>query len=326
MHHPPDQRKGPDSVDAEIRAGGIEDLPARANRYGKAKKSALDVADYMKSVQHLQQFHIAALYGDTLADLRACGDYLVFRHYFTVNQLKLHGASLCRKSLLCQLCAIRRGSKALQAYSERWKVIHAEKPLLRPFMVTLTVKDGPDLFERFCHLKSSLQYLFKKKQLGRSSSISGVQGAVWSYEFKRGKGSSLWHPHVHMIALAESAPSSKHLAEEWHNITGDSYIVDVRPIEYNDGDSHISGFLEVFKYALKFSEQSPADTVHAWLTLKGRNLLGSSGCFRGVKVPESLLDEPLEDLPYVDHFLRYCNGEYIAALGSRVPLQLLRAS
>jgi Replication protein len=316
--HPPDQEKGPDSVGAEIRAGGIKDLSLRLDRYKKAKLRSLDVSKYMGEVMHHQQAHITELFRDTIRATQSCGNYLQFRHYFTVDKVRLHAASLCKRHLLCPLCAIRRGAKALGAYSDRWKVIRAVNPRLRPFMVTLTVKDGADLDERFRHLHKSQRELWKRKQRERGSVLDGVVGAVWSYEFKRGANSGLWHPHLHMIALAESQPDQQALRDEWHNITGDSYIVDVRPIEHDAGDAHINGFLEVFKYAVKFSDQDPADTVHAWLTLKGRNLIGSAGCFRGVDVPESLLDEPLDDLPYVEYFYTWSAGRYRAPVGSRV--------
>jgi hypothetical protein len=315
---PPDQENGPESVGAEVRAGCIKDLPGRVDRYKKAKARSLDISKYMAQVMHHQEPHIQALYRDTLQRTTTCADYLHFRHYFTVDQVRLHAASLCMKHLLCPLCAIRRGAKALGAYSDRWKVIRAEKPRLRPFMVTLTVKDGNELDERFRHLYRSQQELWKRRQRGRGSVLDGVVGAVWSYEFKRGKNSQLWHPHLHMIALAETQPDQRLLRDEWHNITGDSYIVDVRPITTGSADEHIDGFLEVFKYAVKFSDQEPADTVHAWLTLKGRNLIGSSGCFRGVEIPESLLDEPLDGLPYIDHFYNWVAGAYRKPIGSRV--------
>ena len=325
--HPPDPKKeSPDSVGAEIRAEGLKALPGRISRYQKAKARTLDVAKYMGEVQHLQDGHLAALYRDTASRIQSCADYLAFRHYPTVDKVRLHAASLCMKSLLCQLCAIRRGAKALGAYSDKWKVTRAEKPLLRPFFITLTVKNGPDLLERFQHLNKSQRELWMRKTRGRGSVLDGVAGAVWSYEIKRGSGDDLWHPHLHMIALAETMPDAKELANTWHNITGDSYIVDVRPITHDDGDAHIDGFLEVFKYAVKFSEQDPADTVHAWLTLKGRNLIGSAGCFRGVEVPESLLDEPLEGLPFVEYFFSYAAGSYHLGVGSRVPPQWLRAA
>jgi len=110
-----------------------------------------------------------------------------------------------------------------------------------------------------------------------------------------------------MIALAEHQPDAGQLAAEWKDITGDSHIVDVRPISQADP---VSGFIEVFKYAVKFSDQPPADTVHAWLTLARKRLLGSAGCFRGVEVPESLLDDPegLDELPYATLFYRFLRG------------------
>jgi hypothetical protein len=70
----------------------------------------------------------------------------------------------------------------------------------------------------------------------------------------------------------------------------------------------VDGFMEVFKYAVKFSDQPPADTWHAFNTLRGRRLIGSAGAFRGVDVPAYLLDEALDDLPFVEFFYRYLHG------------------
>ena len=297
------ESENPDLLQQDGVSGGIEELPTRVDRYGKAKKTALDVAEYMSSLDPAQGLE------KNRDRLLTCGDYLVFRHYFTVDQVKLHGASLCMQHLLCPLCAIRRGAKSLRAYLDRWDLIQAEKPLLRPFLVTLTVKDGPDLLERFKHLKKGQQELWMRKHRKRGSALDGVAGAVWSYEVKRGQGSGDWHPHLHMIALAEHQPDQRELASEWHNITGDSFIVDVRPISPDDP---VSGFIEVFKYAVKFSDQPPADTVHAFQALRGRRLLASAGCFRGVPEPEGLLDdsEALEGLPFVTLFYRFLAGRY----------------
>jgi hypothetical protein len=295
-----DPKENPDSWSDETGVQGIEALPKKIDRYGKAKVGALQVAEFIGTTEKHQKL---------AKRVQECGDYLVFRHYYTVDQVKLHGASLCMKHLLCPLCAIRRGSKALKAYLDRWECLHASKPALRPFLVTLTVKDGEDLGERFKHLHDSQRELWKRKQRGRGSALDGVQGAVWSYEVKRGQGSGLWHPHLHMIALAEHQPDQDLLASEWKNITGDSHVVDVRPISQEDP---ASGFIEVFKYAVKFSDQEPADTFHAWETLAGKRLLASAGCFRGVVVPEGLLDDPeeLDGLPFVTMFYRFLKVGY----------------
>jgi hypothetical protein len=301
MRSPPDdQKENPESVAADIGVQGIEALPGRVQRYAVAKRGALDVAEYMFGLPNMQS---------TVRRVRNCGEYLAFRHYFTVDVVKLHGAQLCMKHLLCPLCAIRRGAKALKSYLDRWECIQAEKPSLRPFLITLTVKDGEDLDERFAHLHRCQRELWKRKQRGRGSVLDGVVGAVWSYEVKRGAGSGLWHPHLHMIALAEVQPNQDDLAVTWKGITGDSHVVDVRPISQEDP---ASGFIEVFKYAVKFSDQEPADTVEAYLTLQGKRLIASAGCFRGVVIPEDLNDDisELNELPYVTLFYRYMKGGY----------------
>ncbi|PIO52157.1 hypothetical protein BV502_00915, partial [Leucobacter sp. OAMLP11] len=205
----------------------------------------LDTAEYMREQTAHQ---------DMATKVHGCGEYLVFRHYFTVDTVKLHAAQFCKKHLLCPLCAIRRGAKALAAYLARWDAIQLEKPALRPFLVTLTVKDGEDLEERFKHLQKAQHELWKRKHRGRGCALDGVAGAVWSYEVKRGQNSGAWHPHLHMIALAEVQPDAQELAREWHEITGDSFIVDVRPISQED---QVSGCIEVFKSAVKSSDQPP---------------------------------------------------------------------
>lgn len=299
MDRPPDEalkERSPDLL-AQDEASGIEALPNRVSRYGQAKKRALDVAEYIgeHGPKHL---------GDKVAK---CGEYLLFRHYYTVNEVRLHAARFCKKHLLCPLCAIRRGAKAMQAYLPRYEAVRALQPRLRPFLVTLTVKDGPNLGERFRHLMKSQHELWKRKHRGRGSAVDCIEAAVWSYEVKRGQGSGQWHPHLHMVALAEVQPNAHQLAAEWRDITGDSFIVDVRPIDQEDP---ASGFLEVFKYALKFSDMELADTWEAFQVLKGRRLVGSAGLFRGIEIPDQLVDEPLDDLPYVELFYRYLGGGY----------------
>jgi hypothetical protein len=283
---------------ADERPSGVAALPRRIERYGQARARALAVRDAIperftptRATEHAVR-----------ARLGTCGDYLLFRHYLTQDEVRLHAAQFCRAHLLCPLCAIRRGAKALESYLARYEVIRQEKSALRPFLVTLTVKDGDDLDERFRHLRGSLQRLNKRASRGRGA-LAQAAGSVWSYEVKRGRGSGAWHPHVHMVVLAEQLPDQVDLSREWHEITGDSFIVDVRPIS----DDVASGFCEVFKYAVKFSDMEPADTLHAWRILRGRRLIASCGVFWGVEIPEELTDAPL-DGPYVELLYRFVHG------------------
>ena len=38
-------------------------------------------------------------------------------------------------------------------------------------------------------------------------------------------------PHVHMFALLDTWIDQEHLSETWHEITGDSFIVDIRRVK-----------------------------------------------------------------------------------------------
>lgn len=288
--------QSPDLLE-QIEAQGVSALPGRVSRYEKAKRRALDVAEYIREAHDMRNLS---------GRVKHCGNYLVFSHYHTIDQVKLTGAQFCKKHLLCPLCAIRRGAKAMQAYLPKYEALRLPDEALRPFLVTLTVKDGANLEERFKHLQSSQHELWKRKQRRRGSVLDGVQAAVWSYEVKRGRGSGLWHPHLHMVAMAREQPDQSCLAVEWLSITGDSHVVDVRPIAV---DHPASGFAEVFKYALKFSDMDLPDTYRCYQVLRGKRLVGSAGLFRGIEIPEQLTDEPLDDLPYVEYFYRWFGKE-----------------
>jgi hypothetical protein len=283
------------SLAAEGQEGFQTDqLGKRLARYGKARENALQFRDFLL-VEH----------EDKLADaLGDCGNYATFRHYFTIGQTRLAKFCTCKKHLICPLCAIRRGAKALRVYLARVTSLMASDALLRPYMVSLTVKNGPDLEERYKHLAGNLRTYHRKRSRARQTGeVLKAKSAVWSYEFtNKGKG---WHPHVHAVWLCHTAPDPFVLSEEWHQLTGDSYIVDVRPIDMSDP---IGGFCEVFKYALKFSDLPDRERLTAYRTLKGKRLQDSFGDLRGLDVEPSDSDELLEELPYIERFFYYQRG------------------
>lgn len=294
-----------DSLATEASKGATHksNFKDRLTRYGKAKNIALANAQYIRQEQpnHLSVGHA----------VHECGSYLVFKNYFTVGEIRLSKAKFCKKHLLCPLCAIRRGVKVLSRYLDRYESIVAQEPNLKPYMVTLTVKDGKDLQERFKHLQSSLQKWHKRRHRKNAPcEAAKAHGAAWSFEIKRGHRSNLWHPHVHCIWLCDTPPDQSAISEQWHAITGDSFIVDVREITPDDP---AKGFMEVFKYAVKFSEQDPEDTFDTYLTLAGKRLIGSFGSFYGIPEPDELADDPLEGLPFFEMFFLHsrANGYFM---------------
>lgn len=272
-------------------------LPSRLDRYSKAHHRAVEMSHYASDRGQVK-----------LADkLAGCGSYLLFRDYFTVGKVRLHAAQFCKKHLLCPLCAIRRGAKMVKAYLARLEAITASRSDLKPYLVTLTVKDGESLPERFNHLYRAVQKLHKTRTgKGQYSEACKADGAVWSYEFKRGSNSGQWHPHIHAVWLCTEQPDQKALSEQWKRITGDSHVVDIRP--FHDQEDILGGFLEVFKYAVKFSDLPLDDNWHGFEVLGGKRLIASFGIFRGLDLSDESMDEDLDDLPYMDMLYRFIHG------------------
>lgn len=89
--------------DPELGACGACALPLKIARYGKARSLTDKNAIYARSAGFVKE----------AAKLENCSNYLLFRHYHTVDQVRLHSANFCKKHLLCPMCAIRRGAKML---------------------------------------------------------------------------------------------------------------------------------------------------------------------------------------------------------------------
>lgn len=286
------------SLAAETERGSdsIANLPSRLERYAKAKQRALAMRDYIALV-----IHQTTSTRKVAHNLHECGSYLVFRHYLTRNEARLIAAQTCKQHIICPFCAIRRGAKMLARYSERVELVLHQNPHLVPWMVTFTIKNGPNLAERYAHLHNSIKRLNKYRHLDRGHEVCKAQGSVWSYEFKRGHNSAQWHPHMHGVWLCSSELDIRKLSAEWHQITGDSFIVEAHKL-YGD---RMDAFCEVFKYAVKFGGLPLADNWHAFETLKGKRLVRSAGELWGVEVPDELLDDELDDPVFVDRVFRY---------------------
>lgn len=293
---------------------GFESFHSKMERNGAKKKRALDLSKYItncktgkgrkgaKTLEESKNIKIANKLG-------SCASYLIFKNYYQRDEIRLHSADLCKIHLLCPFCAARRAVKYLQAYMAKVEHVTAENPRLRAFFVTVTIKDRADLSDAFQHIRNAMRKMMKQ----RSNALRGQKhvefakalGGVHSIEVKRGSGSGLWHPHVHMIWLCEDIPDSEKLSQQWFALTGDSYIVDIRECY---GDSMVEAFLEVFKYALKFSDMSFSDNWEAYQTLKGKRLIDSFGCLKGIEVSENLLDDEIENEPYLLMLYRFFYG------------------
>lgn len=92
--------------------------------------------------------------------------------------------------------------------------------------ITLTVKhtDAP--------LRQQVDRLYRSYKKLRKTVLwqRHVFAAAALLEIKRGRDDRLWHPHLHVLTKGRFVPHAD-LKNEWHRITEDSFIVDIRIIK-----------------------------------------------------------------------------------------------
>jgi len=276
--------------------------------YGSRKARAVDMSEYVNTQRDPKKRPDIE---KVFTNLKHCASYLVFHEYLSIDEIRLVKAHTCKQHLLCPFCAMRRSGKFVAKNLPKVEQVINENRSRIPVMVTFTVKNGPDLQERFTHLRNAHRRLNQRRRnhiQGRTyTEWAKVAGGITSYEFtKQDEGD--WHPHIHALVMLDDFIDQKALSAEWFDITGDSFVVDIRRIRSNPNAGGLdiaSGLLEVCKYALKFHDMTLPDTWLAYQTLRTRRLVDSFGILRGVQVPENLLDDPLEGLPYVERHYQY---------------------
>jgi len=311
---------------AEIGKQGLE---AKLERYKTARLSNENVLTFLpKSKSPLKKHH------KRISD---CGTWIAFRNYYQIDENRVIKANFCKKHLLCNLCALRRSALQVQTFNKKLQSIFHEDPDMVPVLVTLTVKDGVSLEERFRHIDSCSSHLIKKRRNAIDNSrentvLRHVLGGAGSYEFKRGSGSGEWHPHLHQVWLLPKGQFSftlrqrkkkmvwvpiefeNALRDEWKAMTGDSFMVDVRRIELENDKDRFGALCEAFKYALKPGELTAEDQVEAAEVLQGRRLQRAFGNLYGVEINEDLVDTIEKELalqPYVDLVYHYNGSGYV---------------
>ncbi len=285
---------------------------------GAHKRRTIAMQDFLDSVTH-------RLTDNQIYRYRSCHNYLLFRYYPELQLTKLHNTKHCDIHLLCPMCAIRRAARSVMLYDAKCEQLRLENPRLRLYYAVLTVKNTDNLEQGFKHLEQSARLLVARrreaishKKTGRKqfayatkSILADVSAGAYSFEFKRGNNSGLWHPHLNLLLLSEKQIRPTSLSKEWEKVTGDSKIVYCK-------QAHESrqSFAEIFKYALKFSNMNFADNYYAWEILQKRRLCGSFGDFRGLEVTKNNEIDPPEE--FIELFYRFNGSEYALTTKNRL--------
>lgn len=186
-------------------------------------------------------------------------------------------SSTCRDRF-CRICGNERSSVIQQNLLH-----HIIDRQVR--FVTLTLRHNSEPIEaQLTRLMTSWNRLRERKFF--RSCMSG--GAVFT-EIKLDKTGRFWHPHLHII-VEGSYINSGILSTEWHAVTGDSYIVDVRAV-----DSVEKAAAYIAKYASKPLDatlyRDPSRLAQAMAALRGKRLCSTFGTWRGFALEAHPVDE-----------------------------------
>jgi len=271
------------------------------NRITKAKRGQVETLRYV--LEHDEQLG---------QKIRFCGSWLHFREWIESGESRVVNANFCKRTLICRACAIRRAGKLVDGYSTKVEQVQKELPDLKPVVMTLTVKNGPDLDERFTHLAESWTSMIAAARKAKSSPAKNlpiewnkVAGSVRACEVTKAKNGE-WHPHMHVFGLLSDYIDHEKLVEEWNRFTGDSFIVGITACK----NGVLPGLIETLKYSTKFSDLEPADVLHVHRILKSKRLVDPSGVLRGVNVGD-LDEDDLQGLtgPYRDYIARWMESQ-----------------
>lgn len=255
------------------------------------------------------------------SQVAGCGSWLHVREWELSKETRLRNANFCKRFLICPCCASRRAAKMVNAYADKVAVVMDMHPGLIPIMITLTIKNGPDLGERLQHIKDAWKRMGAARRKGASASgrheaieMNKVLGSVRAIEVTYNHKAKEWHPHIHIFALVTEFINPAHLSSEWEKFTGDSFIVDVRKVRPKSDDPEAmdpikGGLIEVLKYVSKPSELPPELLYELYQTAKGSRFTDPHGLMRGI--PEIVIEQDDDtglDGPFRD-FLALWNGD-----------------
>lgn len=194
--------------------------------------------------------------------------------------------SNCCRDRLCVPCQVSRQQNLVAAICAQ--IADTKYPVR---FLTLTLR------ARKCTLRDQLDRLsscFKTMRRRRTWKANVLGGAIF-IETKLGKNSHEWHVHAHCLIEGDYT-DQRHLSQEWHAVTGDSYIVDIREIT-----NPVQRAWYVTKYATKPADASvyaDASRLQEFVVgIKGRRLYQTFGSWRALDLDAD--PPPSRTLKYV---------------------------
>jgi hypothetical protein len=181
-----------------------------------------------------------------------------------------------------------------------------------PLMITLTKRNVPKLTK-----KAYTDFKHDIVKLRHRDIFKDCVGGFDSIETTRNSETRTWHLHNHMIVDSPHIKQDE-LSKEWLDITGDSYIVDIREIKDPEKAAR-----EVAKYVVKPGDflQDPELVSEYLEAVKGSRLVSTFGKYYCISLDEEEGGLPecsckknqwheIEGFYYIDNVYRDIKGFY----------------
>lgn len=184
------------------------------------------------------------------------------------------------KSRHCPRCA---NVKYVHVVDHVTRIV-ARIPRIRFLTFTRKHTDAP-LFKQERKLKAAVRRFLRRPVVKRY-----IDGGVWALEVKRNPKTGQWHAHDHLAYDGRYFPH-RLIKRTWLEVTGDSYVVDVRAI-----DNAPAAARELTKYIAKPAQLAawpPAQIREYIKAVRGTRMFGTFGtCYNSVLKDGDPLPKP----------------------------------
>lgn len=258
--YPSFQSSGPGPLPSQldsIETTADTPLPSCYAEYRRTKhrvefESALELYSDLDNIHHQHR----------ASSLEECKKYAWFTRHKETGQVRVV-ANACRLRW-CPVCA---EAKRVRIKSE---VSHWLQTVRAPKFFTLTMSHSSEpLSSQIKNLYRGFRLLRQHKRISRE-----IRGGVWFFQIKRSARDACWHPHLHILMDANFI-DKRLLSLEWFNVTGNSFIIDIRAIK---DPGKVADY--VSRYCAKpcnMSDYTKDDRIEIATVLHGKRLCGRFG-------------------------------------------------
>jgi hypothetical protein len=194
------------------------------------------------------------------------------------HTVKCYPTFRCKK-LICPDCASERAARlSKQTEAKIAEVMKTNSGRL--CFLTLTIKNTPTFEAGLSKLKKDFAKLKRKKAFKQH-----IKGYFGAFEHTYNPKTKDFHVHLHLIVLRGKFWNQSDISDTWREVTGDSFIVDIREIK-----DIRKGVKEIAKYIVKSTDlmKMPDDKFREVVEMKkGTRMFVSGGCFYNVKLDDA---------------------------------------